>query len=358
MRKHSMAASVACIGATLAVATAMTTTARADTNPALGLWIDHTGRGAIEITECDGKLCGHVAWLKDTKFSDQCGKQIIGNARPVGKNKWDRGWIFDPERGRKFDVELTLLREDRMRVKGYAGLKWLSESHTWKRAPADIQKCAVTDDGAGNGETTAAAPAVVAPEADAKSAAANAQSRANSNDRAIDRADAARDKPVGDSATTIGVGNAKSANLSPPNVGQNSNDKSNVTILNAPNAQAAKQADVARDGTGAHGARDGDAARSASRAADANRGDDRREDHRTAKRERERDRERDRMARSNEFDEYDDEADEPPRRGRVLARLMEQLESGDGPVKLRRSGRNCSVEVPYAGVISFPCERR
>ena len=35
-------------------------------NSATGVWIDHTGRGAVEITECNGnKLCGHVAWVKD-----------------------------------------------------------------------------------------------------------------------------------------------------------------------------------------------------------------------------------------------------------------------------------------------------
>jgi hypothetical protein len=28
-----------------------------------------------------------------------------------------------------------------MRVLGYAGTKWLSETYTWKRAPADLKKC-------------------------------------------------------------------------------------------------------------------------------------------------------------------------------------------------------------------------
>lgn len=370
MRKHSMAASVAWVGAALVAATAMSAPARADTNPApsanpaLGLWVDHTGRGAIEITECGGKLCGHVAWLKDPQFSDQCGKQIIGNVQPVGKNKWDRGWIFDPERGKKFDVELTLLREDRMRVKGYAGLKWLSESHTWKRAPADMQKCGTAD----NGETTAAAPAAASPGTDAKSAAAApVPAPANgASDRAIDQADGSKSDATGkqqraaDGAKGRKSAEAKSANLSPPNVGQNNSGKDGVTILNAPGAaaeqpdRASKQAGTQRDPAG--GSRDGDAPRTASRAYEACPGNDQRDNTKSAQRDRERD--QDRMARSDELDEYGDESDEPPRRGRVLARLMEKLESGDGPVKLRRSGRNCSVEVPYAGVISFPCERQ
>ena len=31
----------------------------------LGVWIDHTGRGAVEITDCGGKLCGRIVWVKD-----------------------------------------------------------------------------------------------------------------------------------------------------------------------------------------------------------------------------------------------------------------------------------------------------
>jgi uncharacterized protein (DUF2147 family) len=33
----------------------------------IGVWIDHTGRGAVEIIDCGGKLCGHLVWFKDAK---------------------------------------------------------------------------------------------------------------------------------------------------------------------------------------------------------------------------------------------------------------------------------------------------
>ena len=144
-------------GAVLAVAMAAAGAAHAD-NAATGVWIDHTGRGAVEITECNGKLCGHVAWVEDAKNSDQCGKQIIGNVKSVGKNKWDNGWIFDPDRGSKYDVELTAIGADKLKVVGYAGTKWLSETYTWKRAPADLQKC----NGSVRAAATSPAPAAVA----------------------------------------------------------------------------------------------------------------------------------------------------------------------------------------------------
>ncbi len=126
--------------AALAVVLLSAGAARADSSP-LGIWIDHTGRGAVEIVHCGDKLCGYVAWVKDTKDADGCGEQIIGDVKQAGGGKWDSGWIWDPDSSSKYDVELTPMG-DQLRVMGYAGTKWLSETYTWKRAPADLKKCA------------------------------------------------------------------------------------------------------------------------------------------------------------------------------------------------------------------------
>ena len=125
--------------AALAVALLSTGAARANSSP-LGLWIDHTGRGAVEIVNCGDKLCGFVVWVKDAKDAEGCGEKIIGDVKSVGGGKWDNGWIWDPDSSSKYDVELTPMG-DQMRVMGYAGTKWLSETYTWKRAPADLKKC-------------------------------------------------------------------------------------------------------------------------------------------------------------------------------------------------------------------------
>jgi uncharacterized protein (DUF2147 family) len=148
--------------AALAVALLSTNAARADSSP-LGLWIDHTGRGAVEIVNCGDKLCGYVAWVKDNKDAEGCGEQIIGDVKSVGGGKWDKGWIWDPDSSSKYDVELTPMG-DQMRVMGYAGTKWLSETYTWKRAPADLKKCvkpgqAAADAPAAKTTANAAAPA-------------------------------------------------------------------------------------------------------------------------------------------------------------------------------------------------------
>ena len=61
----------------------------------------------MEITDCNGKPCGHLVWSKDGKHSKEgCKFQIIGNVRPVSGNKWEGGWIIDPDKNpnKKYDV--------------------------------------------------------------------------------------------------------------------------------------------------------------------------------------------------------------------------------------------------------------
>jgi uncharacterized protein (DUF2147 family) len=109
-----------------------------------GLWYDHTGRGAVEITKCGNGLCGKLVWLKDPEHAKQvCNIQIIGDAKPVANGVWDNGWIYDPERDSKFSVELTPMGPQELKVVGYMGTKWLSETMTWKRAPANLKRCGV-----------------------------------------------------------------------------------------------------------------------------------------------------------------------------------------------------------------------
>lgn len=105
-----------------------------------GLWYDHTGRSAIKIANCGEGLCGRIAWLKNSAHKSVCGTNIIGDVEKVG-NVYDNGWIYDIERGKKFDVELKLMNENQLRVKGYAGTKLLSKTMVWRRAPSNLELC-------------------------------------------------------------------------------------------------------------------------------------------------------------------------------------------------------------------------
>ncbi len=119
----------------------------------VGLWLDHTGRGAVDIQPCGNALCGELIWLADpfTKSGKPlwdaynenpakrkrpiCGLQIISNVQKIAKNLYDNGKIYGPEKGKSFDVELRLIAADRLQVTGYAGLKIFSEVYLWKRLP-------------------------------------------------------------------------------------------------------------------------------------------------------------------------------------------------------------------------------
>jgi len=152
----------------LAVGLAACGTALGASSP-LGVWIDQTGRGAVEITDCGGKLCGHLVWFKDEKHSKQgCNFQIIGNVKPMAGNRWDSGWIVDPDKdpNKKYDVEITPLGDQKLKVMGYAGMKFLSETMTWTRAPADLKKC--TEEIAKPAEEPGARPTEEAPRREAE----------------------------------------------------------------------------------------------------------------------------------------------------------------------------------------------
>ncbi len=125
-----------------------------------GIWLDDTGQGAIEIGPCNrDQLCGRIVWLRDpadksgkpltdglnSKASQRsrpiCGLQVIGEVKRVGAGTWDEGWIYDPKQGKQFDVEIKARGADRLQVTGYLGVKFLSETFTWTRAPANLARC-------------------------------------------------------------------------------------------------------------------------------------------------------------------------------------------------------------------------
>ena len=124
-----------------------------------GIWLDDEGKGGVEVKPCGEQLCGNIVWLKqpndasgkpwvDKLNSDTskrsrpvCGLQIIGGLKKSSDVEWKGGWIYDPEEGKQFDVELTLKDANTLQVFGYAGVKLLGETLIWKRMPNDTPRC-------------------------------------------------------------------------------------------------------------------------------------------------------------------------------------------------------------------------
>ncbi|MEO8420692.1 MAG: DUF2147 domain-containing protein [Hyphomicrobium sp.] len=106
----------------------------------IGVWIDHTGRGAVEIVDCGGNLCGKVVWIADGVNPKGCGLQILGDVKPMGDGTFDEGWIYDPDKDAKFDVEIVP-QGNKLKIVGYAGVKLFSQTFTWTKAPNDLERC-------------------------------------------------------------------------------------------------------------------------------------------------------------------------------------------------------------------------
>jgi uncharacterized protein (DUF2147 family) len=123
-----------------------------------GVWIDHTGQGAVEIGPCGGtggnRMCGRVVWLKDPTHKSRsgkriCGTQILGDLRKEGANAWGDGWIYNPEDEERFSAALELANANTLKVTGYVGIRLLGETFTWTRATTALERCpAATSAGA------------------------------------------------------------------------------------------------------------------------------------------------------------------------------------------------------------------
>lgn len=130
-----------------AVALMAISSAPALANSPYGVWIDQTGRGAVEIKKCGGELCGVVVWAR--KAADMrrgCGKKLLGGLRKVGLQEWDQGWIIAPDSGTKYDLAIKPLGRSSLEITGYAGTKLFSKTMVWTRAPSNLKRCDQPDD--------------------------------------------------------------------------------------------------------------------------------------------------------------------------------------------------------------------
>jgi uncharacterized protein (DUF2147 family) len=128
-------------------------------NPVFGVWFDDTGKGAVEIRDCNRRLCGHIVWLKEPndtagrpltdgynpepaqRTRPICGLQVIGELLPQSDGSWDSGWIYDPKEGKSYSVALQLANRNTLVVTGYLGMKLFGQSFSWSRAPGDLPRC-------------------------------------------------------------------------------------------------------------------------------------------------------------------------------------------------------------------------
>mgnify|MGYP001792456947 CR=1 FL=1 len=113
----------------------------------LGFWETPEGDAKIEILDCgDGTPCGDLVWVNpasaDAETDINNPEKALRNRSLVGirmvwgfkllGDKWRSGKVYDPESGRTYRAELTLVSANQLKLKGCFGP--ICRSQIWTRA--------------------------------------------------------------------------------------------------------------------------------------------------------------------------------------------------------------------------------
>lgn len=110
---------------------------------------DTTGevRSVVEIFEKAGKVYGKVIAITDPakrdRVCDQCsgddrnrpilGLEILKGLEKNGE-KYDGGYITDPDNGKRYKCYIELEDENTLKVRGFIGLSLIGRTQIWQRA--------------------------------------------------------------------------------------------------------------------------------------------------------------------------------------------------------------------------------
>ncbi len=116
-----------------------------------GTWLSGDGGTKVHISNCGGKLCGKVVWLKepiDSKTGKpktdalnpdpakqsrpMIGLQVVQGLTPNGTDRWS-GQIYNADDGKTYAANMQLTGESTAKVEGCV-LGILCKGQTWKRA--------------------------------------------------------------------------------------------------------------------------------------------------------------------------------------------------------------------------------
>ncbi len=116
-----------------------------------GVWLSADGTGWIKIELSDngpiGSIAGSPDESGDRKPSDKddlnpdpalrdrllLGLTIMDGFTYAGDGKWKSGRIYDPNSGKTYKCNLTLVDENTLGLRGYIGFSLLGRTETWTR---------------------------------------------------------------------------------------------------------------------------------------------------------------------------------------------------------------------------------
>jgi uncharacterized protein (DUF2147 family) len=117
-----------------------------------GTWM-FANRVALQVFECSGQLCGRIVWLLrprtptgrpdlDTLNPDPslrqrhlCSLTIIWGLQPDAPGHWRGGWLYDPQDGLTYDVNVELTSPTTMSARIYRGITLFGRTEILTRDP-------------------------------------------------------------------------------------------------------------------------------------------------------------------------------------------------------------------------------
>jgi uncharacterized protein (DUF2147 family) len=115
----------------------------------IGVWLNASGEGQIQIYKEGSRYYGKIAWLKEP--NDANGPKLDKNnpdeklrKQPIvglvilrdfkyDDNEWNGGRIYDPKNGKDYKCYLKLKDAKTLSLRGYIGISLLGRTEVWTR---------------------------------------------------------------------------------------------------------------------------------------------------------------------------------------------------------------------------------
>ncbi|MBV9987830.1 MAG: DUF2147 domain-containing protein [Chitinophagaceae bacterium] len=116
----------------------------------LGVWMNATAKGQVQIYREGNKYFGKIIWLAEPNDAKGLPKTDKNNSDPNLRSKpllgaivlrgfvydngeWNSGRIYDPQNGKDYKCYLKLKDPRTLNVRGYIGISWIGRTETWTK---------------------------------------------------------------------------------------------------------------------------------------------------------------------------------------------------------------------------------
>ena len=137
----------------LALFISLCSLSRAADEGVVGRWTDPTG-STIEIARCAGGVCARLVGISKqapTRFDSNnpdaalrtralCGMEIGSGFHLNDPTHASGGTLYDPKSGKTYRGSMSS-DGDKLKLRGYVGVKLFGKSQTWTRAASDVADC-------------------------------------------------------------------------------------------------------------------------------------------------------------------------------------------------------------------------